>query len=139
MSDQPQTRMQLVQAFLPHSPHAAELGISIAEIEADHAVLEMPYKPELATMGDVVHGGAISTLIDTAATVAAWATEEVPDSPAGATVSLTVNFSAAARGVDLRAEARVLRRGGRLSSIEVHARDPEGGLVAHGVATYSLG
>ncbi len=71
--------MALVQAFIPHSPHAKALGISIEEIEADRAVLAMPFKEELVTMGDVVHGGAISTLIDTAATVAAWATDEVPD------------------------------------------------------------
>jgi acyl-coenzyme A thioesterase PaaI-like protein len=33
----------------------------------------------------------------------------------------------------------VLRRGRKLSSIEVNARDPDGTLVAHGIATYSLG
>jgi uncharacterized protein (TIGR00369 family) len=136
---EPQRRIDLVKAFMPHSPHAAALGISITEIEPDRALCEMPFKPELATMGDVVHGGAISTLIDTAATAAAWATEETTDSPAGATVSLAISFSAAARGADLRAEARVLRRGRKLSSIEVHAHDLEGTLVAHGIATYSLG
>jgi uncharacterized protein (TIGR00369 family) len=134
-----QTRKQLVEAFIPHSPHAAALGISIESIEDDRAVLAMPFKPELVTMGDVVHGGAISTLIDTAATVAAWAVDEVPESPAGATVSLTVNFTAAARAVDLRAEAQVVRRGRQLSNIEVRATDPDGQLIAHGIATYKLG
>jgi uncharacterized protein (TIGR00369 family) len=134
-----QTRKQLVEAFIPHSPHAAALGIAIESLDDDRAVLVMPFKPELATMGDVVHGGAISTLIDTAATVAAWAVDEVPDSPAGATVSLAVNFTAAARAVDLKADARVVRRGRQLSNIEVRATDPEGKLVAHGIATYKLG
>ena len=134
-----QTRKQLVEAFIPHSPHAAALGISIEALDDDRAVLAMPFKPELATMGDVVHGGAISTLIDTAATVAAWAVDEVPESPAGATVSLSVNFTAAARAVDLRAEAEVVRRGRQLSNIEVRATDPDGKLVAHGIATYKLG
>lgn len=138
MSDE-QTRKQLVQAFIPHSPHAAALGISIESIGDDHAVLTMPFKPELATMGDVVHGGAISTLIDTAATVAAWAIDEVPESPAGSTVALSVNFASAARAVDLRAEAQVIRRGRQLSNIEVHATDPDGKLIAHGIATYKLG
>jgi uncharacterized protein (TIGR00369 family) len=134
-----QTRKELVEAFIPHSPHAAALGIAIESIEDDHAVLVMPYKPELATMGEVVHGGAIGTLIDTAATVAAWAIDEVPQSPAGATVSLSVNFSAAAHAADLRAEAQVVRRGRQLSNIEVRATDPEGKLIAHGIATYKLG
>jgi uncharacterized protein (TIGR00369 family) len=134
-----QTRKQLVEAFIPHSPHAAALGISIESIEDDRAVLAMPFKPELATMGDVVHGGAISTLIDTAATVAAWAVDEVPESPAGATVSLSINFTAAARAVDLRAEAQVVRRGRQLSNIEIRASDSDGKLIAHAIATYKLG
>jgi uncharacterized protein (TIGR00369 family) len=133
----PQTRMDLVQAYTP--PHAAALGITIAEIEADRCVMAMPFKPELVTIGDVVHGGAIATLIDMAVTVAAWASDEVPESPAGSTVSLSINFASAARGVDLLAEGRVVRRGRRLSACEVEVRDPEGKLIAHGIATYNLG
>ena len=137
MNDQPQTRMELVQAFVP--PHAAALGIEIAEIEADRCVMSMPFKPELVTVGDVVHGGAISALVDMAVTVAAWATDEVPESAAASTISLTINFARAARGVDLLCEGRVLKRGKRISSVEAHARDPEGKLIAHGVGTYALG
>ena len=43
----------------------------------------VPFKPELATIGQVVHGGVIGALIDTAAMAAAWATDEVPESVAG--------------------------------------------------------
>jgi uncharacterized protein (TIGR00369 family) len=138
MAENEQTRMALVKAFIPHSPHAAALGIRIAQIETDRALLEMPFKEELVTMGDVVHGGAISTLIDTAATVAAWATDEVPESPSGATVSLSVNFVSAARAADLAADARVLRRGRKLSFVEVQARDEGGALIANGIATYTF-
>jgi acyl-coenzyme A thioesterase PaaI-like protein len=70
---------------------------------------------------------------------AAWATDEVPESVAGSTVSLAVNFASAADGVDLRAKARVARRGGRLSFCEVTVSDPEETVVAHGIATYRFG
>jgi acyl-coenzyme A thioesterase PaaI-like protein len=70
---------------------------------------------------------------------AAWATDEVPESVAGSTVSLSVNFASAAEAVDLRAEARVTRRGGRLSFCDVTITDPEGTVVAHGIATYRYG
>ena len=70
---------------------------------------------------------------------AAWATDEVPENPAGSTVALSVNFAAAANGVDLRAEAKVARRGGRLSFCEVRVTDPEGAVLAHGIATYRFG
>jgi uncharacterized protein (TIGR00369 family) len=138
LSENEQTRMALVEAFIPHSPYAKALGISIEQIETDRAVLAMPFKHELVTMGDVVHGGAIGTLIDTAATVAAWATDEVPTSPSGATVALSVNFISAARAVDLRAEAEVVKRGRRLSFCAVDVRDPKGVLIASGIATYSF-
>ena len=130
------TRREVIEAFIPHSPHAAALGISPASIGTDEAVLEMPFKPELATLGDVVHGGAISTLLDTAAMASAWASDEETDSPAGATVALSVNFVAAAKGCDLRAEAKVIRRGQELSFCEVTVSDPDGKPIAHGVATY---
>ena len=132
------TRRELVEGFIPHSPLPVELGIVIESIEPDRAVLAMPFKPELVTIGEMVHGGAISTLIDTAATVAAWATDEIPESPSGATVALSVNFISAARAVDLRAEARVVKRGRTLSFCEVEARDSDGVLIAQGIATYSF-
>jgi uncharacterized protein (TIGR00369 family) len=138
VSDQP-TRREIIEAFIPNSPHAAQLGIRLASIGTDEAVLELPYKPELATIGDVVHGGAIGALIDTAAMAAAWATDDVPENPAGSTVALSMNFAAAATGVDLRATARVAKRGGRLSFCEVSVTDPEGNMVAHGIATYRFG
>ena len=104
------TRSELIQAFLPQSPFFRHLGMRIEAIEADRAVLVLPFSPEVVTIGDTVHGGAISTLIDTAAVAAAWGSDEEPDSPTGSTVSLTVNFAAAARGQDLTATARVVRR-----------------------------
>jgi uncharacterized protein (TIGR00369 family) len=133
------TRREIIEQFIPNSPHAAQLGIRVVSLGTDEAVLELPFKPELATIGRVVHGGAIGALIDTAAMAAAWASDEVPESVAGSTVSLSVNFASAADAVDLRAEARVARRGGRLSFCEVSVTDPEGTVVAHGIATYRFG
>jgi uncharacterized protein (TIGR00369 family) len=133
------TRRELIEAFVPHSPHAAALGITLVEVGTDEAVLEMPFKPDLATLGDVVHGGAIGTLIDTAAMTAAWASDELTDSPAGATVALSVNFVAAARGCDLRAAARVTKRGRELSFCEIEVSDADGKPIATGIATYRFG
>jgi uncharacterized protein (TIGR00369 family) len=133
------TRREIIEQFIPSSPHAAQLGIRVVTLGTDEAVLELPFKPELATIGQVVHGGAIGALIDTAAMAAAWATDEVPESVAGSTVSLSINFASAADAVNLRAEARVARRGRRLSFCEVTVTDPEGTVVAQGIATYRFG
>ena len=45
---------------------------------------------------------------------------------------------AAAHAVDLGAEARIVRRGRRLSSCEIDVTDPDSKLIAHGIATYQL-
>jgi uncharacterized protein (TIGR00369 family) len=133
------TRREIIEQFIPNSPHAAQLGIEVESLGTDEAVLILPFKPELATIGQVVHGGAIVALIDTAAMAAAWATDEIPENPAGSTVSLSVNFASAASGVDLRAESRVAKRGGRLSFCDVTVTDTDGTVVAHGIATYRFG
>ena len=62
-------------------------------------------------MGDVVHGGAISSLIDTAAAAAAWSGADVPERIRASTIGISVEFLAPARGQGVTAEARVLRRG----------------------------
>lgn len=132
------TRMQVITGFIPSSPLPAALGIRLESIEPDQAQLALPWSDRLATMADVVHGGAIATLADTAAMAAAWATDDVPQSLTGATVSLTLDYLAAARG-DLVADAHVLRRGSRLVYLRVDVADAAGTVVAAGQAVYSLG
>lgn len=132
------SRLELFRQFLPHSPLAVHLGIALEAIEPDRCVLAMPFKPELVTVGDVVHGGAIASLLDTALTGAAWATEEPSESPGGSTVSINVDYVSAARACDLTATASVVRRGRRLCFLRGEATDPAGKVVAAAQATYML-
>ncbi|MBW3594929.1 MAG: PaaI family thioesterase, partial [Actinobacteria bacterium] len=117
------TGMQLVEQFLGSSPFPALVGLQLDVIEQDRAVMLLPFRDEVVTIGTIVHGGAIATLIDTAATCAAWATPVPPENLRGTTVGLTVTYVAAADRADLRAEARVLRRGRNLSFIDVDVTD----------------
>jgi len=133
------TRAEIMRAFIPASPFAKELGIELASLEPDRARLRLPYRPELATIGDVVHGGAIAALLDTASMAAAWSDDTVPESVAGATVSMSVDYVAAARGVDLLATGRVVRRGRSLCFCEVEVTEPGGGVIAKGLAVHRFG
>lgn len=133
------TGPDVMRQFVPASPVVGHLGIELVEVGDDRAVLRLPFKPELATMGDLVHGGAIAALVDTAAMAAAWATTELPAELKGSTVGLSVDFLRAARGAELRAQARVLRRGGSLCFCDVEVADPEESLVAKAQVTYKLG
>lgn len=136
---EPVAGAEVMRSFLTASPFAAHLGLELRSIDADRATLCLPFSPPLATMGDVVHGGAIGALVDTAAMAAAWAVDELPAELRGSTVGLTVDFLAAARGRDLTATARVLRRGLSLCFCEVEVAEDDGRLVAKGLVTYKLG
>jgi uncharacterized protein (TIGR00369 family) len=134
-----QTRRESIKAFIPSSPLVGHLGIELVDIEPDRARLRLPFRPELATIGDVVHGGAIAALLDTASMAAAWSDDTVPESLAGATVSMNVDFVAAARGADLLATATAVRRGRSLCFCEVTVTDPDDGVIAKGLAVHRYG
>jgi len=128
-----------IRQWFDASPFNKHLGLRIVRLEKDRAEILMPFSSALPTLADVVHGGAISTLADTAATVVSWAGVESPSDRGGATVALTVEFLAAARGRDLTATARTLRRGRNICFSEVDVTEPDGNLVAKALATYKLG
>jgi uncharacterized protein (TIGR00369 family) len=133
------TRLEVLRGFLPHSPFPLELGMEVVELEPDRAVLRLPWRPELATIADVVHGGAIATLLDTAGMAAAWADDQtVPESPAGATVAMSISYMSAARAADLVAVGQVLRRGATLCFVDVSVTAGEE-VVAKGMVTHRYG
>jgi uncharacterized protein (TIGR00369 family) len=130
-------RREMFREFIPKSPLVRHLGIELRSLGQDRAELLLPYRPELATMGDVVHGGAIATLIDTTGTAAAWADDSEPDDMGGATVSMTVEYVSAARGGDLLAAGTVVRRGRSICFCDVTVTEPPGGeVVAKGMLVY---
>jgi uncharacterized protein (TIGR00369 family) len=133
------TRREIIEAFIPASPLVGHLGMELRSLELDRAELSLPYDAKLATMEDVVHGGAIASLIDTAGMAAAWSDDFEPEQVAGATVSLHVDYVAPARGKDLTATATVARRGRSLSFVDVRVTEPDGRLVAKGSLVYRFG
>ena len=138
-ADSPPAGAEFIRQFLPHSPYVKHLGIQLTSMQKDAATLTMPFIDELITIGTIVHGGAIASLIDTAAMVAAWSGALVSDNPRGSTVALTVNYLAAAQKENIQATARVLRRGNSLIYLDVEVKSASGALIAKGLVTYKLG
>lgn len=115
---------------------AAELGIQLIESDVDHVIVKMPYQEKLGVSR--IHGGAISALIDVAATAAFWSTPLANPKSLGATVGLTINFLKLAVETDLWAEATIRRRGGTLCTANVSVTNANDAEVAIGVVTYKL-
>ncbi len=136
-ADAPSTGADLARAWLEGSPFVEKLGLKLEALDSGSARIRLPYSDSLPTMGDVVHGGAISSLIDTAAAAAAWSGAEVPERIRASTVGFTVDFLSPARGQDVVAEARVLRRGA-VTFLAVDATADDGTPVATALVTYRL-
>ena len=128
-----------IRQFLPTSPYVGHLGMQLTDIQPGMATLTLPFTDSLVTIGTVVHGGAIASLIDTTAMVAAWSDAAIPAKVRGSTVSLTVTYLAPAQQEDLRATARVLRRGRNLVYLDVEVCGASENIVAKGLVTYKLG
>lgn len=121
-------------------PYGRFLGMEVGEIAPDSATVHLPYRPELGNGAGVVHGGATASLVDAAATAAAWASPEIADTTKGATVGFTVNFLQPGRHTrPLTASAHVVRRGGSLTVVDVLVTDDEDRKIAKGQVTYKLG
>jgi uncharacterized protein (TIGR00369 family) len=129
----------LLEAFIPVSPFLRELGVVADVLEDDHVVLRLPWRPELATVGDLVHGGAIAALSDATVMAAAWAGAQLPENLRGVTVSLSIDFAAGARAEDVLAEGRIVRRGSSLSAVEVDLRAADGRRLGKAIGTYKVG
>ncbi len=112
------------------------LGAELVLREPDRVVVRMPYREIFGA--DRVHGGAISALVDIAATAAFWSHPDISAQARGATVGFTINFLNLARNVDLTAQATVRRRGGQLCTGDVSVCDDSGREVAVARVTYKL-
>lgn len=90
MTDERQT--QIAQQFIAALPHASALGMTVTEIGAGHATITMPYDPRL--VGDpetgVIHGGAVSALLDTCSGAAVMVHESLPEGTA--TLDLRIDY-----------------------------------------------
>src|SRR5436309_1525432 len=105
---------------------AKRLGISIAELAHDRAVLLLPHQPDNMNAGGVLNGGASASLVTMTGTLAAWTGVDVDAKGAVRCVDLSVQYLNAARDEDIVAEARVLRRGRDVVFLDVAVRTRAG-------------
>jgi len=118
----------LRRVFARPIPHVAHLGISIVESGDRRLVMRLPYQASLVGNPDsgVLHGGAVTTLIDTACGFVAIAALSEP-APV-ATLDLRVDYLRPAKvGHDLFVEAVCTQRTRHLvfTRAEAYQDDPE--------------
>jgi uncharacterized protein (TIGR00369 family) len=129
----------VVRDVIVASPLGRLLGVELVSVARDRVDVRLPFRPEVTTVGDLVHGGAIGALVDVTATAAAWSDVDLGRGPRGTTIGLTINYLNGARGCDLVATGTIAQRGKSIVVCEVTVDDDTGTTIARALVTYKLG
>ena len=123
-------------------PFWETIGIELDDAEVGRVRLRLAMREDLRTFGErrVLHGGAIATLIDSAAASATRTLrgEDEPPWRGLATTDMHVSYLAAVTCGEVTAEGRVLRAGRSVAFLDVEVRNEDGDLVARGSATMQI-
>lgn len=129
------------QKFIDALPHARALGLKVISLGGGEAVLAMPYNEML--VGDpktgVIHGGAVSTVIDTCCGAAVMS-HDVSGGPS-ATLDLRIDYMRAAKpGQTITAHATCYHITRTVAFVRATATDDETGRpVATASGAFTVG
>lgn len=134
-------RLRIAREFIGAIPHSRALGMELTEVGDGTARIEMPWSEKL--VGDpetgVIHGGAISTLMDTCGGAAVMAHPTGPASTA--TLDLRIDYMRPAPpGEAIVAEATCYHLTRTVAFVRAEARDLRSGrTVAAATGAFTAG
>lgn len=111
------------------------LGVNILDSKPRYAKLSLPFQENLTNPYGSLHGGVISTLIDSAMAVAVFST--FPDS-LFYTRKLDIKFVSQAEKNTIFAEAHIINQKKNFVFGKVLIKDGAGQLIAQALATFVL-
>jgi 1,4-dihydroxy-2-naphthoyl-CoA hydrolase len=118
-------------------PACATLGITADTFCPDEVVLSLDWAPTLCTGNNVLHGGIVMALADSAGGACAFL--NLPEGAAGtATIESKTNFLAATRSGTVKAHTRPLHIGKRVIVLETEVRGDDGKLAAKVLQTQAI-
>ena len=134
------TKLRLAQAFAAGVPHNRALGMQIIEMAREAVVFELPYDAKLVGNPDtgVIHGGAITALLDGASGAAVFAT--LVDLVPIATLDLRIDYlrpAEAGQPVMARGTCYKMTRNVAFTRAVAYHDDPANP-IAHSVGTFMV-
>lgn len=117
-----------LSSWISTAPFEDLLDLAIVFVGNGRAELRMPFKVKHCQGGGLLHGGALTTLADTAVAMAVKSL--LPEGTVFATISLQTEFVAPVREGEVRALAQVEETGERTYRGEAELLDAQGELVA---------
>lgn len=109
------------------------IGFQVQEIGAGRAVVTLAAGPQHANPMGTLHGGVLCDVADAAMGIAFAST--LADGESFTTIELKINYFRPVWNAQLRAEGKVVRRGGTLGYIECEIIDEQGRPVAKSSST----
>lgn len=148
MSEQPQIDPNVVDPkmvealILQGIPHCAALGVKVIAVKHAEVTLSLPYNPDLVgdPVSGILHGGVVTTLIDSVAGMAVYAA--LMKLQAIATLDLRIDYlKPALAQKDLYATAECYKVTRSIAFVRGRAYHPEtpDDWVANCVATFMIG
>ncbi len=127
---------KLISEGIKATPYLQHLGIELVEIDADKAILKMPFKNELRQPYGLLHGGATASLIDTTTAFAVIA--KIGISQKAVTVDLTIHYLRSLVDETSICTAKIVRAGKRLITVSAEVHSESGKQIATALSTYSI-
>ena len=124
----PEFKAKLARQFMEAIPHSRHLGMRLDHLEGGIAEISMPYDKKL--VGDpetgVIHGGAVSALMDTCCGAAVMS---YPGARGTATLDLRIDYMRAAKpGQRITARAECFHATRTVAFVRATAHDEDEGL-----------
>jgi uncharacterized protein (TIGR00369 family) len=127
-------RMARIREAFAAVPYAKLLGLELGEMKPGEAKLHLDMRDELKQNQGVAHGGAVASLIDTAAAFAVVTRLESGDRVT--TTDLTIHYLRPITSGRMTATARIVRGGRRLFVLSVEVTNEQQILLATAVTSY---
>ena len=127
-------RVERAREAFASVPYAKLLGLELGEIGGGVVSIHLDVRDDLRQNQGVVHGGAVASLIDTAAAFALLTQLEINERVT--TTDLTIHYLRPANSGRLTARARIVRSGRRLCVLSVEVTNNQEILVATAVTSY---
>ncbi|MCY4616690.1 MAG: PaaI family thioesterase [Chloroflexi bacterium] len=125
----PAEPLEAVAAYWERQPLYAMFGIAVEAIEEGYARIGVDRdRVPLRGVRDSLNGGVVASLGEAAAQLC-LTSQLNPNEVLGVTHEVSVSYLTSARGEHTVAEARLLRRGGRVAVADVELRDTTDGAI----------
>ncbi len=120
---------ETTRAWVEDSAYGRSLGVRLAEVSADRAILQLPFGEQNANPGDALHGGCAASLGVIGAQVLARSLLGDAMAPFH-TAACQVNYLAAAIGEAVTSSSSLLRRGKEMVFADTVVTTDAGKMIA---------